>query len=89
MSQGIDYGTTELEVQFLRRPYRFACGLFDEYWIIVKQFKDNVYTVKSLLKKRGKDEFLVEWHNFPKSEATWEKSKNIPEFIIKVHVNEL
>ena len=37
-----------------------------------------------MLKKRGKDEFLVEWYGFPKEEATWEKSKNIPNFILKV-----
>ena len=46
--------------------------------------QDNVFVVKSLLKKRGKDKYLVEWYGFPQSEATWESSKNIPGFIIKV-----
>ena len=49
----------------------------------ILKLKDNVYMVQSLLAKR-KDEFLVEWFGFPKSEATWEKSKNIPTFIMKV-----
>lgn len=49
----------------------------------IDYLQDNVYTVQSLLKKRG-DDFLVEWYGFPKAEATWEKGQNIPKFILKV-----
>ena len=42
-----------------------------------------MYTVQSILRKR-KGEYLVEWYGFPKSEATWESTTNIPNFIIKV-----
>ena len=50
----------------------------------IDYLQENVYTVQSLLKKRGTDDFLVEWYGFPKAEATWEKGQNIPKFILKV-----
>ena len=30
----------------------------------IDYLQDNVYTVQSLLKKRGTDDFLVEWYGF-------------------------
>ena len=44
-----------------------------------------MYVVRSLLRKRKDDEFLVEWQGFPSNEATWENRKCIPKFIVKVN----
>ena len=78
---GQNWGTTEQGLQHLERPCRYNKGCPKKKSIDYLQ--DNVYTVQSLLKKRG-DDFLVEWYGFPKAEATWEKGQNIPKFILKV-----
>lgn len=41
---------------------------------------DRIFQAERILKsrkKKGKMEYLVKWHNFPKNQSTWEPEQNI------------
>ena len=38
-------------------------------------------------KKKGKTEYLVQWHNFPRNKSTWEPEQNILDKRLIVNFN--
>lgn len=84
------------EAEIRRREYKTPQQIEEESKRYV--YGNDVYKVSRILAKRlcnGKKEYLIKWHGYPKSEATWEPADNIldPSVIKKfeskdiVHIN--
>jgi hypothetical protein len=60
--------------------------------VVRRTKKQELYIVRDILEHRkhqGKDQYLIWWKGFPKTEATWEYKNNIPKELIKIFENKI
>lgn len=65
------------DAEIRRREYKTPQQIEEEAKYV---YGNDVYKVSRILAKRlcsGKKEYLIKWHGYPKSEATWEPAENI------------